>query len=64
MPVVALATCILVGWILKPMVVLEEATKNGEKIFRAKLYKVMVKFIAPALLVFLLLLAFGVFGEM
>ena len=64
MPVVALATCILVGWILKPMVVLEEATKNGEKIFRAKLYKVMVKFVAPALLVFLLLLAFGVFGKM
>jgi NSS family neurotransmitter:Na+ symporter len=62
MPVVALATCILVGWILKPMVVLEEATKNGEKIFRGKLYKVMVKFIAPALLLFLLLLAFGVFG--
>lgn len=31
MPVVAIGTCILIGWIVKPKVVIDEATKNGEK---------------------------------
>ncbi len=60
MPIVAIGTCILIGWILKPMFVVDEATKNGEKMGRKKLYIVMVKFVAPVLLVFLLLVALGV----
>lgn len=31
MPVVAIGTCILIGWIVKPKTVIDEATKNGEK---------------------------------
>ena len=60
MPVVAIATCILVGWILKPAAVIGEATKNGEKMSRRLLYIVMVRFIAPLLLLVLLLFALGV----
>ena len=30
MPVVAIGTCILVGWILGPKVIIDEATTNGE----------------------------------
>lgn len=30
MPVVAIGTCILVGWIIKPKTIIDEATKNGE----------------------------------
>lgn len=30
MPVISIGTCILIGWILKPKVVLDEVTKNGE----------------------------------
>ena len=60
MPVVAIGTCILIGWILKPKAVIDEATKNGEKFGREKLYSVMIKFITPVLLLVLLLKALGV----
>ena len=60
MPIVAIGTCILVGWILKPKAIIDEATKNGEKFGRKGLFIVMIKFIAPALLAVLLLMALGV----
>lgn len=60
MPIVAIASCILVGWVLKPRVVIEEVTKNGERLGRRALYIVMVKFVAPVLLFTLLLVAFGI----
>lgn len=61
MPVVAISTCILVGWILKPEAIIAEVTRNGEHFARKNLYVVMVKYIAPLLLTILLLGAFGVF---
>lgn len=61
MPIVAIGTCILVGWILKPETIIAEITKNGEHFARKNLYIVMVKYIAPILLTILLLGAFGIF---
>lgn len=60
MPVVAIGTCILIGWVLKPKTVIEEATRNGEKFGREKLYAVMIKYITPVLLLILLLKALGI----
>jgi NSS family neurotransmitter:Na+ symporter len=60
MPVVSIGTCILIGWLLKPKAVIDEATKNGEKFGREKLYVVMIKYITPVLLLVLLLKALGV----
>ncbi len=60
MPVVAIATCILVGWILKPKTVIDEVTKNGEKLLRKKLYIGMVTIVTPILLLILFLMAIGV----
>ena len=60
MPVVAIGTCILIGWIVKPDTVIQEATKNGEKFGRRRLYIVMIKYIAPVLLVALLLVSLGI----
>ena len=60
MPIVSIGTCILIGWILKPNTIVDEATKNGEKFGREKLYKVMIKYITPVLLLVLLLKALGV----
>ncbi|SFQ19095.1 neurotransmitter:Na+ symporter, NSS family [Lachnospiraceae bacterium XBB1006] len=60
MPIVALAECILVGWILSPSVVEDEVTKSGCKFGRKTLYEIMVKFIAPILLFVLLLRAAGI----
>lgn len=61
MPVVAIGTCILIGWLVKPSTVIDEATKNGEKFGRKGLYIVMVKFVAPVLLFVLLLGSLGIF---
>ena len=59
MPIVAIGTCILIGWVLSPSIVIDEATKNGEKMGRKGLYKIMVRFVVPVLLVLLLLGSFG-----
>lgn len=61
MPIVAVLTCVLIGWVVKPKTVIEEVTKNGEKFGRKNVYIVMIKYIAPVLLVCLLLQAFGVY---
>ena len=60
MPVVALGTCILIGWIVKPGTVIDEATKNGETFQRRRVYVVMVKFIAPLMLLLLLMVSLGI----
>lgn len=60
MPVVAIGTCVLIGWIVKPETVIDEATKNGEKFGRKPLYIAMIKYIAPVLLFILLLGSLGI----
>ncbi len=60
MPVVAIGTCILIGWVAKPKTVIDEATKNGERFGRKRLYIVMIKFITPILLAILLLGSLGI----
>ena len=60
MPVVSIATCIFIGWVVKPKTVIGEVTRNGEIFGREKLYVVMVKYITPVLLFLLLLQALGV----
>ncbi len=60
MPLVALLTCILIGWVAKPKTVIDEVTKDGSKFGRRTLYVVMIKFVAPILLFVLLLQALGV----
>ena len=59
MPVVAIVTCIFIGWVVKPKTVIEEVTRNGHRFGREKLYVVMVKFITPLMLSLLLLQALG-----
>lgn len=60
MPVVAIGTCILVGWIIKPKTIIDEVEKGGARFGRKKLYIVMIKVIAPLLLVILLMKSLGV----
>lgn len=54
MPIVALCTCILVGWVIKPKTLTKEITRNGEKFGREKLFNVMIKYIAPVCLIMIL----------
>ena len=54
MPIVALATCILVGWVVKPKTIEDEITKNGEKFARKGIFRLMVRFFAPVFLIMIL----------
>jgi NSS family neurotransmitter:Na+ symporter len=57
MPIVALLTCIFVGYILKPKSLIEEAEVMGEKFKEKTLFTVIVKYVAPVCLVIILVFA-------
>lgn len=54
MPIVALLTCILVAYFLKPKTIIEEMNIGG-RFKSVTLYKVMVKYIAPVFIVAILI---------
>lgn len=60
MPLVAIGTCILIGWIMKPKTIIDEVEKSGCRFGRKKLYIVMIQYITPILLVILLLKSLGI----
>lgn len=60
MPLVAIATCILIGWVLGPKTIIDEVEKDGSRMGRKGLYKIMIRFIAPILLVLILLKSIGI----
>ncbi len=53
MPIVALLTCIFVGWIIKPQTLVAEV-KQSSKFSGEKLFVVMIKYVAPVLVVVIL----------
>ena len=61
LPIVALLTCVLIGWVCKPKSVIEEVSigLNGKKFHRQTLFVIMIKFVAPVLLLVILLQAFN-----
>lgn len=61
MPLVALLESILIGWIVKPDLIIEEVTQGKIKFGRRKLYIVMIRFVVPFMLLVLLLQAAGLF---
>ena len=54
MPIVALLTCIFVGYIIKPQAVIEEIELNG-KFKRKKIFIVLIKYIAPICILLILI---------
>lgn len=60
MPVVSISTCILIGWVLGPKSITDEIEKNGVIMRRKTLYNVMIRFIAPILLILLFLKSIGI----
>lgn len=54
MPIVAFFTCILVGWVVGTKTIENEVTRNGEKFGRKAIYEVMIKYVAPVLLLIIL----------
>ena len=64
MPIVALCTCIFVGYFIKPQTIIDEAEANGK--FGAKgLFVGTIKYIAPVCIVLILISSIlGAFGIM
>lgn len=60
MPLVAIGTCILIGWVTKPDVIIDEVEKSGCRFGRKKLYVIMIRYVAPVLLIILLLKSLGI----
>jgi len=54
MPVVATATCVFVGWVLSPKAVVDEVEEGGRRFGARGLYVAMVKYVAPAFMVAIL----------
>jgi len=53
MPIIALLTCILIGYILKPKFIVEEVELSG-KFNQKSMFNIMIKYIAPIFLVIIL----------
>ena len=64
MPIVAFLTCIFIGYVIKPQILIEEAELTGE-FKRKKLFSVVIKYFAPICIVLILVSSvldtFGVF---
>jgi len=61
MPIIAILSCVLIGWIVKPKYIIEEMELGGVKFKKKALYSIIVKFVAPVLLTILLAKAIGLF---
>ena len=59
MPFIALLSTILIGWIVTPDYVIDEMQRNGETFHRKKLYRVMIRFVAPVMMFVLFLQSTG-----
>lgn len=59
MPIVSISTCFLFGWIVKPRLLIGEMRLNGYNFHRKTLYIIMLRYVAPVMLIILLLGAFG-----
>ena len=54
MPILAIFTCVFVGFILKPQAIIDEVESNGKKFKNKKLFVVMIKYIAPLFILLIL----------
>ena len=53
-PIVAALICVFAGWVLRPKRVLAECRRDGSSVWFKTFYAVMVKFIAPLLVLAIL----------
>ena len=59
MPFISLLTSILIGWVVGPQWIVDEVRRNGEPFRRAGLYRVMIRYIVPAVMLILFLTSTG-----
>ena len=60
MPLIALLSTILIGWVKTPQYVIGEMERNGETFRRKGIYTVMIRYIAPVMMFVLFLQSTGI----
>lgn len=60
MPFISLLTSILIGWVVGPKWITDEVEKNGEHFRRAKLYRFMIRYVVPVVMLVLFLVSTGI----
>ena len=64
MPFIALISTILIGWVVKPEYVTDEVERNGEKFRRKMLYRIMIRYVAPVMMLILFLQSTGLLSKL
>ena len=64
MPFIAFLSTILIGWIMTPDYVVDEMQRNGENFRRKKLYRVMIRYVAPVMMLVLFMQSTGILANL
>ena len=64
MPFIAFLSTILIGWIMTPDYVVDEIQRNGENFRRKKLYRVMIRYVAPVMMLVLFMQSTGILANL
>ena len=59
MPFISLLTSILIGWVIGPDWIIGEVERNGEKFKRAGIYRFMIRYVVPVVMLVLFLVSTG-----
>lgn len=60
MPLIALLSTLLIGWVVGPDYVVEEMERGGARFTRKKVYRVMIRYVAPVMMLVLFLQSTGI----
>ena len=60
MPLIALLSTVLIGWLMTPDYVIDEMERSGHKFRRKKLYRIMIRYVAPVMMFVLFLQSTGI----
>ena len=63
MPFISLLTSILIGWVIGPDWIVGEVERNGEHFKRKQLYRFMIRYVVPVVMLILFLVSTG-FGNL
>ncbi len=59
MPFISFLSCILIGWVVGPKWIADEMERGGRVFKRKKIYNVMIKYVAPVMMLFLFIQSTG-----
>ena len=59
MPAISLLTCVFVGWVVGPQLIIEEMERTDDRFTRKKLYRFMIRYAAPIIMAVLFLQSTG-----